>query len=143
MKKRLFQVLDEMNVNDEKNKTATLPCSFTMVEAKSNKLGGVVSMGVEAHILQKIFLGDLRPMLVVLDMKEYNRVEALPVNDELQAALARAERAERALKDFARQIKMHCNKMGIRSVVIQCIANRMEELDITDALTTKTGDDEG
>lgn len=58
-----------------------------------------------------------------------------------ETAVARAERAEKALKDFAKQIKMHCNKMGIRSVVIQCIANRMEELDITEALTPKTGED--
>lgn len=59
-----------------------------------------------------------------------------------QAAEEKAARYEKALKDFARQIKMHCNKMGIRSVVIQCIANRMEELDITEALTPKTGEDE-
>lgn len=59
-----------------------------------------------------------------------------------ETAVARAERAEKALRDFAKQIKMHCNKMGIRSVVIQCIANRMEELDITEALTPKTGEDE-
>lgn len=62
--------------------------------------------------------------------------------DLWQAAERRAERAEKALKEFARQIKMHCNKMGIRSVVIQCIANRMEELDITEALTHKTSTDE-
>lgn len=59
-----------------------------------------------------------------------------------QAAEEKAARYEKALKNFARQIKMHCNKMGIRSVVIQCIANRMEELDITEAITPKTSEDE-
>jgi hypothetical protein len=62
--------------------------------------------------------------------------------DKWQAAEEKAARYENALKDFARQIKMHCNKMGIRSVVIQCIANRMEELDITEALTLKTSEDD-
>lgn len=80
MKKRLFQIFDEMNVNDEKNKTQTLPCAFTMVEAKSDKRGGLVTMGIEAHILQKIFFGEMQPILVVMDKKEYERIEkAVPI----------------------------------------------------------------
>lgn len=79
--KRLFQVFDEMNVNDEKNKTAMLPCAFTMVEAKSDKRGGLITMGVEGFIVQKIFLGEMQPVLVVMDKKEYHRLEKEPIED--------------------------------------------------------------
>jgi len=99
-KKRLFQIFDEMNVNDEKNKTALLPCAFTMVEAKTAKGGGHITMGVEAYIIQKIFLGEMQPILVVMDKKEYCRLEAIPVDDKLTAAEQRAERAEKALRDI-------------------------------------------
>lgn len=81
MTKRLFQVFDEMNVNDEKNKTATLPCAFTMVEAKSDKRGGLITMGVEPYIVQNIFLGEMQPVLVVMNKKEYYRLEKEPFED--------------------------------------------------------------
>jgi hypothetical protein len=81
--KRLFQVFDEMNVNDEKNKTTLLPCAFTMVEAKTAKGGGHVTMGVEAGIIQKLFLGEVQAVLVVFDKKEYHRLADEPVVDKL------------------------------------------------------------
>jgi hypothetical protein len=84
--KRLFQVFDEMNVNDEKNKTAMLPCAFTMVEAKTDKRGGLVTMGVEAGIIQKLFLGECQAALVVFDKKEYHRLADEPVVDKLHEA---------------------------------------------------------
>lgn len=147
-KKRLFQILDEMNVNDEKNKTATLPCSFTMVEAKSNKQGGLITMGVEPHILQKIMFNEMRPMLVVLDMKEYHRIEALPPSDELTAAIARAERAEKALKDIANPIAYLQRKAEEEGCVLNGnafqVANDPEFLKgiANNALTPKQSTDE-
>lgn len=82
--KRLFQVLDEMNVNDEKNKTATCACCFDLVEAKTAKGGAHIVMGVPTDALHKIMLNEYKPMLVLLDMKEYRRIEALPVIDKSQ-----------------------------------------------------------
>jgi hypothetical protein len=74
--KRLFQVLDIMNQNDDKNKTATCGCCFVMVAANKVKAGGHVTMGVPEEAVMKIFLGEYQPMLVLLDMKEYERIKA-------------------------------------------------------------------
>jgi hypothetical protein len=93
--KRLFQVFDEMNVNDEKNKTALLPCAFTMVEAKTAKGGGHVTMGVEAGIIQKLFLGEVQAVLVVFDKKEYHRLADEPIVDKLHEAQQENERLKK------------------------------------------------
>lgn len=106
MSKRLFQVLDEMNVNDEKNKTALLPCSFMIVAANSDKRGGLVTMGVEAHILQKIFLGEMQPVLVVLDKKEYARIEKEPIKSQTSEELQK--QIEQEAKDEA--YKLTCRE---------------------------------
>lgn len=79
MTKRLFQILDEMNVNDEANKTATCACCFDLVGANKVKQGGHVTMGVPAEAVLKLLLGEYQPMLVLLDKKEYYRLEGQPV----------------------------------------------------------------
>lgn len=96
-KKRLFQVLDEMNVNDEANKTATCACCFDLVGANKVKQGGHVTMGVPEEAVLKLLLGEYKPMLVLLDMKMYNSIEKLPVEDKLQQAEAKAKRYQDAL----------------------------------------------
>lgn len=73
--KRLFQVLDEMNVNDEVNKTATCGCCFDLVAANKVKEGGHVTMGVPTEAVLKIFLGEYQPILILLDKKEYERIK--------------------------------------------------------------------
>lgn len=136
MKKRLFQVLDEMNVNDEKNKTATCACCFHLVEAKTAKGGAHVIMGVPAEALHKIMMNEYKPMLVLLDMKEYHRLEALPLDGKLQEAQQLVERYEKALKE----IQAKCvfpkteNEAGIAIYDILKLCN--------EALTPKTGSDD-
>lgn len=130
MKKRLFQILDEMNVNDGANKTATCACCFDMVSANTAKGGAHVTMGIPTEALHKIMHDEYKPMLVLLDMKEYHRLDAIPANDELQTAIARAERAERALREI-------CGYGGVlvpEKHTMIAIANN--------ALTPKTGEDE-
>lgn len=108
MSKRPFQVLDEMNVNDENNKTATCACCFDLVEAKTANGGAHVIMGVPAEALHKIMQNEYKPMLVLLDMNEYNRIGALPVEGKLQDAQQRAEEtAEKIidLMDFVSEAK--------------------------------------
>lgn len=135
-KKRLFQVLDEMNVNDDKNKTAMLGCCFDMVEAKSVKAGGIVTMGVPKDEITKIFLGERQPILLLMDKKEYHRLEATPLDDKLQAAEERCERYEKALKE----IKTKCvfpkteNEAGIAIYDILKLCS--------DSLTPKTNTNE-
>lgn len=128
LKKRLFQVLDEMNVNDEANKTASCACCFDLVEAKTAKGGAHVVMGIPAEALHKIMLNEYKPMLVLLDMKEYNRLEAVPVVDKLQEAQQLVERYEKALKRI--------NDTGWALGIQGCINVA------TKALTPKTGSDE-
>lgn len=127
MSKRLFQVLDDMNINDDVNKTATCGCCFDMVSADTVKAGGVVKMGVPAEAITKIFLGEYKPMLVLLDMKEYERLKDLPVDD----AEARAERYEKALNAI-----LNTNHDNHERVIlkVKSIAN--------EALTTKQTTDD-
>jgi len=75
MSKRLFQVLDEMNQNDEANKTATCACCFDMVSANTVRHGGHVTMGVPDEAIIKIMHGEYKPMLVLLNMAEYNKLK--------------------------------------------------------------------
>lgn len=131
LKKRLFQVLDEMNVNDEKNKTATCACCFDLVEAKTAKGGAHVIMGVPAEALHKIMLNEYKPMLVLLDMKEYNRLEKQPVIDKLQSAQQLVERYEKALNSI-----LNTNHDNHERVII-----KVKSL-ATEALTPKTGSDD-
>jgi hypothetical protein len=88
MKKRLFQVLDEMNQNDEKNKTATCGCNFDLVEAKTAKGGGHVTIGVPAEVIHHLWNGTHQPFLIVLDKKVYHQLkdqpaEAIPTPEEI------------------------------------------------------------
>ncbi|HEX2683616.1 MAG TPA: hypothetical protein VHL77_06775 [Ferruginibacter sp.] len=51
MKKRMFQILDEMNVADGKNGTATLGLCPHLVSANTVKQGGHITMGVPAELI--------------------------------------------------------------------------------------------
>lgn len=75
-KKRPFQIFDEMNVNDEANNTALLAVSPYLVEAKTAKGGGHVTMGVEANVITQLLTGDRQVILLVFDKKEYDRIDA-------------------------------------------------------------------
>lgn len=149
MSKRLFQVIDEMNVNDGVNKTATCACCFDMVEAKTAKGGAHVIMGVPAEALHKLMLNEYKPMLVLLDMKEYNRLEKQPVEDKQQEAEAKAALYEQALKDIVSPIAYLQRKAaeegaGLDGHYAQELANSASFLQsiAIDALTPKTGEDD-
>jgi hypothetical protein len=81
MKKRLFQILDEMNVNDDKNKTETVGVCPDFIELKQTKQGGIVTMGIPVSESMKVFTGEKKPVLLLIDMKEYNRIENVQVSD--------------------------------------------------------------
>lgn len=135
--KRLFQVLDEMNVNDEANKTATCACCFDLVEAKTAKGGGHVTMGVPAEVITRMFLGEVQPILLLLDKNEYHRLNDQPV--ELTEAEQRADRYEKALIKI---VSLSC-KVDSRNAILELksIAS-MAVAKENKALTPKTGSDE-
>lgn len=81
MTKRLFQVLDEMNVNDENNKTRHCRVSNHLVSANLAKGGGHVTIGVEAEAIHELATNnDIRCVLLVVDFKEYERLTKLNTN---------------------------------------------------------------
>lgn len=79
MTKRTFQILDEMNVADEQNKTITCIVCPDFLRAQTCKQGAEIAMGVPAEIGHKIMFEPDRykPLLVVIDMEEFNKRSAL------------------------------------------------------------------
>lgn len=75
MSKRLFQILDEMNVNDETNKTRHCRVSNHFVSADLAKGGGHVTIGVDAEVIHDLAANsDIRCLLLVVDYNEYERL---------------------------------------------------------------------
>lgn len=77
MNKRLFQILDEMNIKDGENHTQTVAISNSLVEAKSCKQGGLITMGVDHLRLQQLALDGENhiALLLVIDKKEYEKIK--------------------------------------------------------------------
>lgn len=71
MSRRLFELLDEMNVEDGINKTTLVCVCPDFVEAKTMKRGGVVSMGVPVDMLNQLFTEKVMPVLLLIDKEEY------------------------------------------------------------------------
>jgi hypothetical protein len=76
MEKRMFQILDEMNVNDINNGTATLGVCYDFISASKVKAGGHVTIGVpENIIMDMIFEKNRIPILLIVDKAEYDKVK--------------------------------------------------------------------
>lgn len=74
---RLFEILDILNQNDDKDKTATAGCCFEMVACDMKGKNGYVKMGVPGDVAMNIINDNqrYRPVLVIIDMEAYNKVE--------------------------------------------------------------------
>lgn len=137
MSKRLFQVLDEMNVNDDVNKTETCACCLDMVEAKTAKGGGHVIMGVPAEAITKLFFGEIQPILILMDKKEYHRLKDLPI--AMSAAEQRIDDLSEIIidnLDFMAEAKGQISDEDIISQI------RIGLTKLLEALTPKTSSDE-
>lgn len=78
-KKRVFQILDEINVADEKNKTSNVGICNALVEARKTKQGGHVTMGVPENVLMDlVFNKGVYPILLIINEAEYERVKNEP-----------------------------------------------------------------
>lgn len=73
---RLFETLDILNQNDDKNKTATAGCCFEMVACDVNGNNGYVKMGVPREVAMNIINDNkrYRTCLVIIDMDAYNEI---------------------------------------------------------------------
>jgi hypothetical protein len=83
MNKRMFQILDEMNVSDVDNNTATVGICNQLVEAKTAKGGGHVTIGVPAAVVTGLLFDKNKiPILLIIDKAEYERVEKIEMPDD-------------------------------------------------------------
>jgi hypothetical protein len=71
----MFQILDEMNQKDEENNTAAVAVSGDFVAAKTAKGGGHVTIGVPAEVITQLFLNERVAVLLIIDKKEYDRID--------------------------------------------------------------------
>lgn len=72
--KRLFQILDEMNIADGDNKTSNVGICNSLVSAdySAKKGGTVVAIGVPGNVVFDIETGNKIAILLIINMAEYN-----------------------------------------------------------------------
>jgi ABC-type molybdate transport system substrate-binding protein len=73
MGKRLFQVLDEMNLDDTNNGTRLVSIGTSLISADKVKAGTKVTMGGDDQVLTDLITGKCTALLVVVDRKEYEK----------------------------------------------------------------------
>lgn len=73
--KRMFQVFDEMNVNDDKNNTATIGVCNQVTYIQSSKKGTLITMGAPKEALFDIESGKVIPLLILLNKSEYDKLK--------------------------------------------------------------------
>lgn len=79
MEKRLFQILDELNVLDDDGKGRVL-MSPDMIRADWSKKGTVFQMGMGGgmDLLLDVETGKRFPVMLLVDAAEYDRIENAP-----------------------------------------------------------------
>ena len=71
MKKRLFEVLDEMNIDDGKNNTQLVQVCTTLISADKTKQGTKVLMGAPVNTLIDLLSEKAIAVLLIIDKEEY------------------------------------------------------------------------
>lgn len=122
-KKRMFQVFDEMNINDGNNKTATCACCFDTVSANTAKGGGHVTMGVPAEAIVKIMNNECKPMLILLDYKEYKRLEAIPMEDTSQQRIEQLEKSLKRIEQMSDPGSYYKAICDMKAIATEALAN--------------------
>lgn len=83
MSKRPFQVMDEMNVADEANKTSMVAICPDFIGADKSKKGAVVKMGAPESVLFDLISEKTMPVLLLLNRVEYfKRMEEKEITSE-------------------------------------------------------------
>ena len=82
MKKRLFQILDEMNIDDAANNTANVALCPDIESADLTKKGGIVRVGIPREAFDRLFMQKgYDAMLMIYNIGEYKRLADLPGED--------------------------------------------------------------
>jgi hypothetical protein len=71
MEKRMFEILDDMNQADTKNKTQLVAVSPHFISATKIKQGAKISMGVEESALFNLATEKVIPILLLVNKEEY------------------------------------------------------------------------
>ena len=69
----MFQILDEMNLDDVKNNTRLVSLSNTLISADKVKQGAKISMGADEQVLHDLIVGKSVPILILVDLEEYTK----------------------------------------------------------------------
>lgn len=70
-KKRLFQVLDEMNVSDIENGTKLVSVSSNFISADKIKQGSKIAMGSDDSAVMELMTNKVIPVLLLIDKEAY------------------------------------------------------------------------
>ena len=70
-KKRMFELLDEMNQEDGVNGTQLVEVGISFVKAKLVKARAEITMGMPESCLHDIVAENKIPLLIMVDKKEY------------------------------------------------------------------------
>ena len=71
MKKRMFEILDEMNLDDVKNNTRMVAISNTFISADKVKQGAKVCIGTDEQSLYDIMNDKVVVLMICVDKDEY------------------------------------------------------------------------
>lgn len=75
-KKRFFEILDQMNIQDTDNETSLLGVCPNFVSANFNKKGTQVTMGVPGNIVFDLETDKLIPVLLLVNREEYDKLQS-------------------------------------------------------------------
>lgn len=116
MKKRTFQILDEMNQEDCKNGTQLVRVGFDLISADKVKGGCKISIGMPEPALYDIMNEKRIPILVLVDKAEYFKREKIKERDPAKTGtelIAQERQRQIEIEGFT---SMHDNKDLLKSV---------------------------
>jgi len=80
--KRMFEILDEMNIDDVRDNTRLVAVSNTLISVDKVKQGVKISMGADHHFLDDLLSDKVIPVLILVDKSEFfKRRGAVVKND--------------------------------------------------------------
>lgn len=79
-KRRLFEILDEMNMADTNNKTRTVAISNHFISADKVKQGAKICIGADEQCLYDLMNNKAMAVLLIVNKEEYFKRENVPDN---------------------------------------------------------------
>jgi len=74
-KKRFFEIIDQMNIQDTENNTENIQVCPTFISANFSKKGTQVTMGVPGNIVFDLESDKLIPVLLLINREEYDKLQ--------------------------------------------------------------------